>query len=264
MTPRAAAAVLVGDALERGLPAGTGLSALPLPASVARHAERGDLEALLRELTHDPLLGKVAVAWPKALAPALRRFEALPQRETFALHALQTAGYVFVVALIQLVMGAVLSLKVFPVLLKLHHDFDTPVALELSGVTSAVFLLGAIPVVLWLVGGASGWATLPGWGRALLRAKEAAVAAALVESQAPAEVRQAFFSKLKWVTAPALAGQVVDLDVVSQRSTADATRALARFLAASRTVSYALLTLNAIGLLASVYVTAAQLWGVSS
>lgn len=260
MTPQSAATVLVADALERGLPIDDGLSSVRGIPRIEVAAKRGDVSEVLKRLSVDELLIQVAQLWPRAFAPALRRCEALPGSARFSVHVLQTASYVFFLALVQVAIGAVLTKKVYPVLEAMGRDYGTPSALAVSMTTAAVFALGMVPLVVWLAAGATGWERLPGWGRELRRAKEAAIAAAVLESQPPDDVRLQFYARVKWLGDATL--DPVDLSLLAEQAAVDAERALARFLTAARFVSLGLLTLNAFGMLASVYVTLAHLSGV--
>lgn len=262
MTPQAAATVLVADALERGLPVNEGLSALNVSPRVVMAAKSGNVPEVLNGLSVDPVLQRVAAAWPRAFAPALRRFEALPNQATFTFHVMQTAGYVFFLALLQTLVGAMVMFKVHPLVEQMGADFGLPTMVHVATTISTLVLFAVIPFVAWLVSGATGWARLPGWGREMKRAKEAVVAAALLESHPPDDVRLAFYSKLEWLGDATLSP--VDLSLLAERTTADAERALARYLAALRFVALGLLSLNAFGLLASVYVSLSRLAGVGS
>lgn len=262
MTPQHAATVLVADALERGLPASDGLSALAISPRVAVAAKKGDVNATLEALNVDPVLRQVALAWPKAFAPALRRFEALPHKGVFTFHVLQTAGYVVLVAMLQFLIGAVMAVRVHPVLAQMGADFGLVSYVHVATTIATVCVLAMLPLVGWLLAGGNGWARFPGWGRELQRAKEAAIAAAVVESSPPDDVRLAFYSKLQWLGDATL--DPVDLSLLAERATADADRALAKYLALTRVVALGLLTLNALGMLAGVYVSLAQLAGVGS
>ncbi|MFT3711914.1 MAG: hypothetical protein QM817_30100 [Archangium sp.] len=256
MTPNDAATVLIADSLERGLPLADGLSDVKGIGFLHSAAQSGKVREVLTSLRVSNEVVDVTERWPKVLAPTLRRLEEIPGGFASGLHVAQTGAYVFFIAAVQLFVGTALRNKVLPVFFEMAKDRELPY-LGLADSLATVFLVLTIPLFAWLAAGALGWRRLPGWGRELERAKQAALGAALLESGAPDDVRLAFFSKQKWLGDGSL--DAVDLDVVRARCIAAAEVKLQRFVVTARVVSLSVLTLNALGMLAAVYATLAQL-----
>lgn len=251
MTPQRAALLAVTDGLSRDLPVGPGLRALsaPVATAAALASEQGALARALDLLSVDAELGAVMAAWPKAARPLLARWEQLPSRKGFALRLALTLFYLGLVLGLQLVVVAVLDAKVVPVLEALGRDFSRSPLLDLLPLAEGLVLL-LFPVGLWLALGASGWKRLPGWGRHLQLAKEAALAAALCEAGAPEDVRASVQRDFLFLKDPVHGAR--ELDVLFVEARADAERALERSLVATRLVGMALLSLLALATLLAV------------
>lgn len=244
-----AGALIVVDALARGVPAGDRLDVVhPRAASYLRE---GHLENALRELQLDPALARVCAAWPKAGKPALARFDALPSRVRFTTQLSQTLAYLAVVLLVELTVTGLLRSKVFLVIETMGRDFHVSGMLDVVAVAQGLVFLLLVPFLAWVLLGAVGWDRLPGWARQLRRAKEAALGAALADSGAPEDVRAAAHRDFRTLHEPGLGA--LELDELYFESKAGAEAALERFLVAVRVVGFSLLTLLALGLLLGVY-----------
>lgn len=261
MRAERAAVLLTASALSRDLSMSAALRALSsAPAHRAAAAiDAGKLAEGLGHLRLDPGLAALAVRWPKALGPALRRFDRLPAVNHFRLHLAETLGYFFVVLMVQLAANAVLALKVLPTFSKM--DPSVVLWLDLPQLAVELVTLLLIPLGLWVTMGASGWARLPGWGRHLARAREAAQAAALVEAGAPDDVRAEVTKRFGVLRSPS--ASPLDLDAQFEGACVDAERALQRFLIAIRVAGFTLLTLLALAMVLSVFATLSRLaWNV--
>lgn len=260
MTPRRAALVLAAHALSREEPVSARLRSLPFPAAhqAAGQLDAGHLAAGLRHLGVEEGLGRVAARWPKALAPALRRLDSLPSVLQFRIHLAETLGYLGLVLMVQLAVNTVLKLKVLGIF---HYMGVTELFVDLSQLIIGVVSLLMIPVGLWILLGASGWARLPGWGRHLARASEAAQASALLESGAPEDVRAAAAQDFRVLRSPASSS--ADLEELFLDARSDAERSMIRFLVAVRVAGFTLVTLLALAIVLSIYGTVARLPWVS-
>jgi hypothetical protein len=260
VTPRRAALLLTAHALSRQEPVSERLRSLPFPEArqAASEMDAGRLAGGLRFLGVDEGLGGVVARWPRALGPALRRLDSLPSVFLFRVHLAQTLGYFGLVLLVQLAVNAVLKAKVLGVF---HHMGGTDLFIDLSQAVIGLVFLVLLPVGLWVALGASGWARLPGWGRHLARASQAAAAAALVEAGAPEDVRAAARQDFRLLPTPA--SSAADLEELFLEARAQAERALTRFLVAVRVVGFTLLTLLALAIVLSVLGTVARLPWVS-
>lgn len=260
MTPVEAASWVVADALENDRNLREALEPLPVSRQIVHLASGPQLRRLVSALALGEDVAALTEKWPRVLAPALRRLEQLPQRFRFRLHLAQTLVYLTLVAILQAIVISIVTVKVFPVFERMGVDLEAPVdMLDWFSLTVGASLCLALPVGLWLVSGAVGWDRLPGWGRSLARAREASLAAALLESRPPDDVRLAWLGRARWVGEPSLAQ--VDLDALALESSAAAERAMWGFLTRVRVVGLGVLTLNALGLLASVYAFVARLPG---
>jgi hypothetical protein len=256
VTPRRAATLIAVDALAHGLPVGTELREAGFAGAAAK-ADAGQLAAALFELDVEPEVARVAAAWPRAAKPVLDRFESLLVTSRFRLNLLQTLGYFTLVWAVQAVVGVVLDNKVLPTLELVNSQFHSPGWGDAQVVFHFLTMAVVAPVALWALLGASGWSRLPGWGRHLARAREAAVAAALQESEAPESVRAEVQRDFRQLNAPTL-GQV-ELDAVFAEARASAERAINRFLITLRVVGLSVLTFSALGTLIAVYGSIATL-----
>lgn len=261
MRPADAALMLVADSLARDLPANAQLTELSLPRPMLTAASSGTLPPLLHELRVEPDVAALAKVWPRALAPALRRVERLPNTFVFQLHLAQTAAYLFFVGVLQLAVTAVLSLKVFPVFEAMGDTMGSTDLFDLMGTTSFFFALGALPVIAWVALGLPGWRRMPGWGRDYARAREATLAAALLEAGAPDDVRSAWLKQGRLVRESTQAEG--DLDAVARDAAVSVEQRMARFVATVRVLGLSLLTLNAAGVLVTVYSTLTRLSAVA-
>ena len=258
MTPQRAALLIGAQALARHQSLSEGLRGLgePIAQSAAQALDAGKLEQALRLLGLSPSLSALVAKWPSALGPALRRFDRLPSSTPFRLHLGVTLAYLSLVLFVQQALSSVFIKKVFPV-------FS---AMGGSGLVFADLLeaLGGlqcclVPVIVWLLFGASGWARLPGWGRHYARAEQYAQLAALIESGAPADVRAQVLprSAMLLQRTPSLA----ELEELFVDSCARAERASQRFLIALRVGGLTFLTALALLLSLALYTTISRLPG---
>ncbi|MFZ5439871.1 MAG: hypothetical protein ACOZQL_07665 [Myxococcota bacterium] len=193
--------------------------------------------------------------WPKAGRAALRRLDLLPSRAHLTARVAQTLGYLALLLGVQLVVLAVLRAKVLPILsamqTDLHREFD-PLPLVV-----AVCALASVPLLAWAGLGAAGWSRLPGWGRELLRAKEAALAAALAERAAPEDVRAVAHRRFRTLNQPDVGS--LEFDELFHASRARGEQKLSRFLVSLRVVGITFASLIGLATLVSVYGTIARL-----
>ena len=116
MTPQRAAMVMTVHAISHDGSAAGGLRALASPEALRAAAllEAGQLAAGLLQLGVDPALGKTAELWPKSLGPALARFESLPSTFHFRIQLGQTLVQFSLVAIVQIIVGSLLSKRAMP------------------------------------------------------------------------------------------------------------------------------------------------------
>lgn len=244
MRPERLAWLQASRALAEARPLGPALRLLdtPLAAEAAALADQGDLEACLHRLRVPADLVAVARAWPAALPSADARVEALPQALPTTLALFQALSWVGLVAVVQV--GALISLS------RLERDLALVLglhpALAVALFTLALCLAGGLALLRCAT-----WGRDP-LGRGPLRlARQAAIAAALAESEAPIETRQAVargFDRLA-----DSAGGPAELGLVVEQALAAASEAAARRATALRVGGLLLLAANALYLTASVY-----------
>lgn len=247
--------LLVGHALAEGTPAGEVMrragsrSTPPAGATV----DAGWLAVGLRADGFPADLAELAGAWPEALRPALRRLGRLPSQLVLFVRMGETLAYLMLIAMLQALVLSVLGNKVVPVFYKMAEEADVHHAgawlalVDGAGVLLGITLLiGPIALgLLWLP------VRLPGWSRHLQRAREAALAAALEEADAPADARRAVLGRFR-VLKPAHATSV-ELDLVFERSAAACLAAQRRLVAVIRGVGLGALCLVALLSAAGVY-----------
>lgn len=228
----------------------------PVARAAAQALDAGRLEHALRLIGLAPSLGALVTRWPSALAPALRRFDRLPSATPFRLHLGVTLAYFAMVLFVQQAVSAVFMKKVMPVFSQMGGSsgvfFDLLEAL--GGLQCCL-----VPVVIWLVFGAAGWARLPGWGRHYARAQQYAQLAALLESGAPDDVRAQVLPRSGSLLQAA--PSVAELDELFLDACARAERASERFVVSLRVGGLLILTTLALLLGLSLYTTISRLPG---
>ncbi len=255
MTSARLAQLLVAHALAESEPLGAVLRSLPGIAArrAASAAEAGRLERALRLVDYPADLAQLALRWPAALRPALDRLTRLPPALLFQAPLLQVLGYFVVVAVLQLSAVLMLQTKVLPTLAVIPNSGLDPSASFFLVVAAGDVALTALAAALAI------WATRAGpvggrllqWLRPLARAREASLAAALHDAEAPEDVRNAFLGSCK-----VLRGRLAnrrEFDLVIEQSMSRAEAAHQRFVTAVRVVGYAALTCFALVALLGIY-----------
>ncbi len=248
MTPLRAVLLLSAEALTLDQP----LSETWRRLGFRQAADDVDAGALARGLEGVGLeknLAAVVALWPASLAPALRRFDQLPSVSQFRLLLGEALAWFMLVLLVQLLICVVLIRKVLPSLVDMGLGRDGWLQYAPYAVSSLLVVLGSFGV--WVLVSASGWKRVPGWGRHVQRAQEAAQLAALFESSAPEDVRALATQQFGVLRDPTL--EAGELDELFLDACAEAERSSTRFLAAVRAVGYLILTLLALALVISVY-----------
>jgi hypothetical protein len=250
--PRALA-LLVGHALADGRPTGpllTGASGANARAA-ARALEAGALPEGLRRLGFPDDLVRLAERWPAALPAAQRRLAALPSSGYLLLRVLDILAIVAILAVFQFQVAVLLEVRVMPTLDLVSTTADGPGVPGVAGVAVAdlIVMLLALPVGL----GAWGWAQRgrSGWPRHLRRAREVALASALLETGAPAPVR----TGLLGAGSPEAAGaaDLEEADVLLGQALADAEVSLRRLRTTTRVLGYGLILALSLALLVRTY-----------
>jgi hypothetical protein len=235
--------LLVAHALAEGGDASVALQTAGGVESFAASAEvkAGRLASGLRKAGMADDLVRLAEAWPAALRPALRRLARIPSRVVHQIQLVEVATLLALVAYIQVAALGALQEKVLPAMAAMVAEGIGPDRLLDGWVTPvSLVLILAPPVGLALaVLGFLFPRFSPGWRRHMGLAREAALAAALDESDAPPEARRTFgtgFRRLDFEHS----GQE-ELDLVLGRSIAQATATRRRVVAAVRFWGFAFL-----------------------
>ena len=123
---------------------------------------------------------------------------------------------------------------------------------------------GLLTIAFWLLSGLAlvgsarlSW--LPGWGRHLRQAQEAAATAALLEAGAPPDVVSSWLRETKSLRPLSPAPVASDLLALSAACAQRAERAMQRFLIFYRYLGFALFGLVALGTTLDVYATCASM-----
>lgn len=259
MTPRRVTHLLVAHALAEGEPLGPLLRSLGL---IATAAEAGRLGDSLRGLGIPADLAQLGERWPAAVRPALGRLARIPPALTLQVPLLQLVGYFVLIAVTQLGALWLSQLHVLPSLAAVGADpamGDTDVVLRLYLLLDVVLLgslallfVGCVAVIT-----RADSPTFPGGGRHTLHAREAALAAALLDSGAPAEVRNDIASSFQVLRG--VGPTAGELDLVFDHALERAGAARQRFVSLVRVVGLGILTLTALAATASMYVLVARL-----
>lgn len=252
MNRRRLAQLLVGHALAEGTPAGVVLrtSRGPGAAAAAAEVDAGHLRDGLVLAQLDPVLAALAAAWPTALRPAQRRLAAMPSRRLLQIPLLQTLSYLVLLSMLQAVVLELLDDKVLPAFLAMMPHVPPEHVAPVAAVRGVVVVaLVVLPVLIGIVQ----WAPIrvPGLGLHLLTAREAAIAAALDESGAPADVRAGVAASFRGLS-PGHA-TAAELDRVAEQRVAAAVVAHQRVATAARVLGLGVLVVGALVITATLY-----------
>jgi hypothetical protein len=245
----------VGHALAADAPLGPALRALGLTEAAAL-ADAGVLHEALRIAGLRGSLGELAGVFPAAVLPAARRLGLLPGVLGFQGPLLQLLVYLGC-GILGLRLGQrLLHAQVLPALAEMTAQPPDDIASLSTLAVLAAAVIG-VPVVGALLLSLAGSPRLPGWGRALRVAREAALAAALWESGAPATLRNRLSATF---LDPEVAGRdAADADRRAAAALGLARHNHARFVSAMRIAGLGALTLYAFATLAEIYGLLAQL-----
>ena len=260
MTPQRLVQLLAGCALAEGQPVGPVLRGSPgaNAGHAAAAAEAGHLEEGLRLAGFPGDLARLAQEWPAALRPALRCLARIPSRFEFQLPLLQELAFFLYIALVQLAVMLLLQLKILPTLHEMERVAGTGRADFLSALVlgDAVFFGLAALFAVWAVSGTAGARHVSSWGRQLLRAREAGMAAALLDSAAPQEIRSRFARSCKVLQGAGATAR--ELELIFDDALASADAAHRRLVSAVRVLGYGVLLVLAVAATVGVYLSIAS------
>ncbi len=248
-------ALSAGHALAEGSALGAALREVRR-ADAAALAEAGDLAGALRRIGLEAQLVRLATAWPAGLLPALRRLRTLPSPFLFYAAFAQLVGYLGLILCAQALIVALLNTKVLPPMAEMAEmaEMQAPDNTAPAGTADLTWWLAGgvigVPVLSGLVL-ASASPRVPGWGRQRQRAREAALAAALVEAGAPSEVFATFVRGFDVLRSPP--NTLAELDLAQRHSAGAARGNHAAFLAVARLGGLGLLAAFAAAILVDVY-----------
>jgi hypothetical protein len=258
MTPGRLALLLAGHTLAESAPLGPVLRALPIEGADegAAAAEAGNLGQALTRLRFPKDLVGIAELWPAALRPATERLDRLPSSFLFQVPVAQTLAWFLYLLVHQILTLLVLRTRVLGALLP-SLDGQAETLLMLILVFAVLFTLLLPPAIYLLFRSPLERMRLFSWGRCLARAREASLAAGLVESGAPAQVLTAFLLGCQELKGrPSRAG---DLDAIAESAIASARSGHQRFLGLLRAVGYGVISLLAFGIVSSILLGVARL-----
>lgn len=224
----------------------------------AQTAGTGDLARALRQLGVDARSAALAAVCPPALQRADALISTLPAPAALRVPLVQTCLWFGFVGLIQSVVLAVLERKVLPVFHQMHRDYGTaslPWAEEAGALLGfGLAVLAGVALVAYL-----GPSWLPGWGRTLAQAREAALAAALAESNPPEAVWAQWVVKARALQRIQGAAAGADFRSIALEWGRQAEQQMARFVTAFRFAGFFVLTVAALAVTAGVYSASASL-----
>lgn len=258
MRARRAAQLQAGHALADGLPLGEVLRGMS-PAwcqAAAVDFEAGRLRAGLGRIGLPEDLISLAERCPAALGPAQRRLGQLPTAGGFRVPMVASLGYLLVLSLFQVVVALLITHRVEPAFAEM--GLDAPLALApwvwvaSPGVIALVVLcLLALSLTSVLLPGRLG-----GWGVHLQRAREACLAAAVVEAGAPVGVQRQLAAGFRAFDAAPLG--LLELEATVAVAVAEAVRRHQRAVAGVRLVGTGVLALVAAVMTAAIYLSLSQ------
>jgi hypothetical protein len=247
----------VGHALAEERPLGQAIRAVSVDrqaVQAAAAADAGDLEHALRLTGMEPGLATLGAAWPAAVRPAQRRLARMPAKLVFQAPVLQLLGYCTLVGGFQLVIYQLLRTKVLPSMQEALAETTATEPAELA-VLATIWATAAIalglPLVAIGVAGVLGSPMLPGWGRHLARAREAALVDGLLDAGAPQQYANEFMSSCTHLRGEGYTK--ADLASIFDLGLADAQRVHARFVAGLRLFAYGALIVLPAGLTLTIY-----------
>jgi hypothetical protein len=224
----------------------------PALARATSLAARGQLTASLSALGVEEKVARAAARWPAVLRPARRQLAVLPVIELWpqlAVLALICSG----IAITQLAVAGVLSLKVLPLFAKLTHQ---GAALP----RAALDVLVPLQIVVWVAALAYAASSRARWKTQRALADHAAIAAALIEARAPGEVVNTWLAEERGLPHSPLA-EAGDLRALAGHFGGSAQRQAQRFVAALRVIALGLLVLGAVSIAQSVFTTISRIPG---
>lgn len=250
--------LLVGHALAEDTPAGAALreAGLAEDLGAAGEANAGRLGSALRGVHLGSHLQVLADAWPASVRAADRRLRRIPSSFVMQVQLVEVLLYLFLIVVLQFAATSVLTAKVGPAFLygqvgsADEHWFLVELAYELTRVMIPMLLAGLVAAVLLPV-------LIPRVASPLRRAREAAMAAALVETGAPPEVRRIVAQGFR--KGPPPEATVADLDRVFEASLTRSRQAQAQVVASVRTVGLAAVVFTALLTTMGVYLVISQI-----
>ncbi len=260
MTPLRLVQLLAGCALAEGEPVGPVLRGAPMASAsrAAAAADAGRLEAGLRLVGFPEDLARLGQEWPAALRPAQQRLARIPSRFEFQLPLLQELAFFLYIALLQLVVMLVLQQAVLPALYQMGREIGQGRIEFLSALAlgDAIFFGVAAVFAIWAICGTAGQRHVTSWGRQLVLAREAGLAAALLDSAAPEEIRSRFARSCQVLQGVGVT--VRELELVFEHALASAEASHRRFVSALRVLGYGVLLVLAVAATVGIYLSIAS------
>lgn len=250
--------LLAGHALAEGAPLGEALrwTRAPRAQAAAVEVEAGRLGAGLRLVRVPQEQVRLAAAWPEALRPAQKWLTRVPSRLILQIPLLQTMAYLLLVLTLQAGVVWLLEFRMLPGWMAIDRSrtFSSfgwlePVRLALT--CAVPLLMASMVLVAWVP------ERLLSWGKHLRRAREAALAAGLVEAGAPPEARREVFASFGGPV-PEHA-TLAELELVLTCAVASAEASHQRIVTTVRAIGFGLLIAVAAAMTAGVYQFVAQM-----
>ncbi len=232
-------ALLTGHALSEGRPGAPDLRRAAA-STVAAHLEAGRLHLAAPAAGLAPDLGVLAARCPGAVAGAIARLRAVPDRLLLGVGAIELALYVLGIGLVQLMVAVIVVERTLPLLGGRGANLLVLVPVGLGA---------ALVAVAWGLA-ALRFAVPLGYAGPLGAARHAALAAAVVEAEADTELRRALARELGHGHEHA---KLVDLELEQERQVELARAAAQRLDGVLRLLGLGGLAVAALGVLGTVY-----------
>lgn len=223
----------------------------PVMGPAVTLANSGRLEQALRFIGTDSRLAKAAQTWPRVLASARPGLDALPTRRSLAVPLFTVAVYCALLSLVQLVAATLLSLKVVPVFVQMSVDFHSA---QVSDPFEALRLLMPLQLVLWVLFVWLARSPRASWNDDLALAAHAVIGAGLLEAKAPRAMVAGWLAEEPRLVADSSHVELRDdLRAVATSLSNRAEARMKRFAVGVRFAALALVTMQGLWVLSSIY-----------
>jgi hypothetical protein len=231
----------------------------PYAKEAAAAADQGALREALRIAGVDEDVAAMGALWPSATRVTSELLARLPSTARLLLPLVQVAGYLLIVVLVQAVVIAVVRRKALAGVMGQLLEAELAPPLLVWDLAVLVAGLGVVGLFVYAVVAMMGLKGMPGWGRALARAREATLLAALVQTNAPSEVVTSWLGRASLLRPIGPHVSADDALLIARDCAVHAEAGMTRVVSTVRIVGFGVLALIALGITLDVYRAVAAL-----